>query len=101
MDALARRMPVRLFREWYAYSELEPFGGVREDHRAAMVVCAILNSAFGRGKGARTFAPADVFKSLKDDGPAEPMTADAMERIAMAMTARMGGKISRRAGSTG
>jgi hypothetical protein len=101
VDALARRMPVRLFREWYAYSELEPFGGARDDHRAAMVVCAVLNSAFGRSKGARTFVPADVFRSLKDDEPAKPMTADAMERVAMAITARMGGKISRRAGSTG
>lgn len=89
-------MPVRLFREWLAYWQLEPFGGARDDLRAGLVAAVAANSAFGRAKGARTYKPSDFFGNLKDDDEPKAMTADAMERVAMAMTTRMGGKVLNR-----
>ena len=46
-------MPYRLFREWIAYSELEPFGEERADYRSAQIVWMLAN--IHRGKGKRAF----------------------------------------------
>lgn len=45
------RMPVRVFREWALYAELEPWGEERADWRAAMQ--ATVMASLWRGKGQR------------------------------------------------
>lgn len=52
-------MPGDEWEGWLAYAELEPFGPVREDLRAAEVACAAAN---GWGAGIR---PEHVFATLR------------------------------------
>lgn len=42
---MLRRMSARRFRKWEMYAELEPFGELRADVRAAQVVQMIFNMA--------------------------------------------------------
>ncbi len=37
-------MTIRQLREWFAYSELEPFGEERADYRSAQICAMIANS---------------------------------------------------------
>lgn len=55
-EALSRRMPYRILREWYDYATLEPFGEERADLRAGIVASTIANVF--RGKRQRPFKPA-------------------------------------------
>ena len=56
-DALARRMPYRILREWQDYAMLEPFGEERADLRSAIIAATVAN--VHRGKKQRPFRPAD------------------------------------------
>lgn len=56
-EALARRMPYRILREWQDYAILEPFGEIRADLRAAIISATIANVF--RGKKQRAYRPAD------------------------------------------
>lgn len=79
---------------WLAFFELEPFGAGREDLRAGLVASVVANSAFGRGKGAKTYKPSDFFENLRE--PTKPMTAADMAAIAKGLTRAMGGKVTTR-----
>jgi hypothetical protein len=51
-DAL-RRVSAKRFQEWYWYEQIEPFGELREDFRAALVAMHIANTGYDlkkRGK---------------------------------------------------
>ncbi len=37
MDAFLKRIPIRLFNEWRAYADLEPFDETRQDIRTAQL----------------------------------------------------------------
>lgn len=46
-----------------AYAELEPFGPIQEDYRAAVTACLVYNA--NRKPGAAPKQPAEFFESLK------------------------------------
>ena len=43
VEAMLRRLTAKQFRAWEIYSELEPFGELRADYRAASIVQMIYN----------------------------------------------------------
>lgn len=53
-DAMLARMPFRVYREWHAYYQVEPFGEKRADFRSAIVAATIANT-MGRRKGQPAF----------------------------------------------
>jgi hypothetical protein len=59
-DAMLARMPNRVFKEWVAFAEVEPFGEERADMRAAIVAATIANVNRKKGKApykVRDFMP--------------------------------------------
>jgi len=42
----------REFAQWQAFGQIEPFGEVRDDMRAAMIACTIANVFRGKNKAA-------------------------------------------------
>ena len=52
---MLERMPRRLFLQWIAYHELEPWGEDRADVRAAITAAVTYN--VNRGRGARSRQP--------------------------------------------
>lgn len=68
-DALARRMPYRILREWQEYAILEPFGEERADLRAAIVATVIANVF--RGKKQRPFKLSDFMPKFGGAAAAE------------------------------
>lgn len=46
---MLKQMSIRLFRQWRAYYDLEPFGEERADYRAASIVATLVN--LNRRKG--------------------------------------------------
>lgn len=84
-------MPAGLLTEWQAYSELEPFGPLRDDQRAGRIAANVANFAPFRGKDSKTFLPSDFFESLV---PAmKPMTGTTLSDQAKDLTHTMGGKV--------
>jgi hypothetical protein len=49
VDAMLRGLTWKQFAEWRTFYELEPFGDIRDDHRAALVAWVI--AMVNRGKG--------------------------------------------------
>jgi hypothetical protein len=62
---MLRGMTARQFAGWWCYAQVEPFGAVREDFRAAQVGTMIVNNIPFRGRGAKAFRPDDVFQTLR------------------------------------
>ncbi|HEY1188531.1 MAG TPA: hypothetical protein VGE74_12840 [Gemmata sp.] len=91
MDALLSRMTAAQITGWAAFAEIEPFGPLREDQRAAHAACVVANSIPFRGKGAKALQPADIFASLAK--PARKQTASEMAGFAKAQTLAMGGEV--------
>lgn len=85
-------MPSALLFEWMGFSELEPFGPLRDDLRAGVIGSFIANCAFGRAKGAKLVRPEDIFKSLPH-APTKPQTGEQMATTARAFTKALGGLI--------
>lgn len=77
---------------WMAYAELEPFGPLRDDQRAATAACAVVNSIPFRGEGARVLRPADLFASLAR--PSKQQTVDEMAAVAVRHTLASGGTVT-------
>lgn len=84
-------MTARQFARWYAYSQVEPFGALRDDYRAAQVGAAIVNNIPLRGKGAKTLRPDDFFASLK--AARGRQSAKDMAAALTALALRMGGQV--------
>jgi hypothetical protein len=91
VDALLRSMTAAQLAGWAAFAEIEPFGPLRDDQRAAHAACAVANSIPFRGKGARAIQPSDVFRSLA--APARKQTAAQMAAYARERTLAMGGEV--------
>lgn len=81
-------MPATVFAEWVAYAQLEPFGPLREDLRAGLIVASNFNAAPFRGKNATWLEPKDFFASLR---PPRPKPHQLVE-LAKIANAAMGGK---------
>jgi hypothetical protein len=90
-DQLLAGMTSAQLAGWMAFAELEPFGPLREDERAAVVACAVANSIPFRGRGAQSLKPSDLFRSLCK--PFEPMSAEQMAERAKARTIAAGGEV--------
>ncbi len=58
-------MPASVFNAWRYYSEIEPFGAIRENYHIA-TLCA-LTANINRGKDQEAFTPADfIYKDPID-----------------------------------
>lgn len=90
VDAMLSEMSASQFTEWQAYGELEPFGSLRDDFRAAQVGAAIVNNIPLRGKGSRALKPADFFDSLAQ--PKKRQSKKAMLAAMKAFVLSMGGE---------
>ena len=56
MEAMLRRHTAKWFRDWEMYYELEPFGEMRADFRAASIVQMIYNVNRGKDQKAKPLA---------------------------------------------
>lgn len=66
VDKLLSSLSSRQITELMAFAELEGLNSpLDQDLRAGTIASAVVNSAFGRGKSAKTFVPADFFASLR------------------------------------
>jgi hypothetical protein len=50
VDGMLRRLSARQFRRWMLYEQVEPFGQLREDYRAAMVASHVANTGYDTSK---------------------------------------------------
>jgi hypothetical protein len=78
VDQFLSELTADQFAEWEAFFSLEEAGGLRDDLRAAKIVCAIYNTALGRGPNAPTVRPQDVFETLAGDPLAPQSEAEMM-----------------------
>lgn len=90
VDAMLGELTAEQFNEWRAYSEIEPFGSLRDDYRAAQVGAAIVNNIPLRGAGARRVKPSDFFDTL---APKTRQSKREMIGAAHAFVASMGGSV--------
>ena len=60
-------MPYRIWQEWIAYSEVEPFGEWRADLRAGIIASTIAN-CLSRKKGRPAFKPSQFMPEFKRQG---------------------------------
>jgi len=64
--------------EQLAFDELEPSGGLRDDLRIAILVCAIINS--NPYRTGRPVKPSDVFATLPVERPVQNVKAIVAQR---------------------
>ena len=91
VDALLAGMTAAQLAGWAAFAELEPFGPLRDDQRAATAACVVANSIPFRGRGAKAIRPGDVLASLAP--PARARTAADLAETARGLNARFGGDV--------
>lgn len=93
VDQFLSEMTASQFAEWEAFEAIEPFGGLRDDLRAAKIVQAICNYAFGRTKDTPFVKLEDVFRTL---ATGDPLAVQTPEEIVAALGgvsgSRPGGK---------
>lgn len=70
----------RQFNEWRAYEELEPFGEVRADYRAASIVQALLNTRVNRPRGKPAIELKDCVVRFGLDAETQPQSAEQAQR---------------------
>jgi Protein of unknown function (DUF4035) len=74
------QMPSHLLTEWMAYARLEPFGPLREDHRAGTLAALLANINRDRKAQPDAFRPGDFFATLLPDGERDgPDPEDVMQ----------------------
>ena len=66
VSELDSRMSSREFAEWMVYSQIEPFGPVRQDYHASLISTVIANSNGGKMK------PDDFIKPFEFEKKQEP-----------------------------
>lgn len=91
VDALLAGMTAAQLAGWAAFAELEPFGPLRDDQRAAVAACVVANSIPFRGRGAKSIRPGDVLASLAP--PAKTHTTTDLADVAKGLNARFGGEV--------
>lgn len=74
--------------EWIAFSNIEPFGEVRADIRAAMIATVMANA--WRGKNQSPFKITDFMLTF---GNKPEQTIDEMKQILKSFTLTAGGKV--------
>jgi hypothetical protein len=77
VDQFLSELTTEQFEEWVAFESIEPSGAIRDDLRAAKIICAIINTCFGRTKDSPLAQPGDVFDTLAPD-PLAPQSPEQM-----------------------
>lgn len=84
--------------EWMAYSDLEPFGPLREDLRAGVITAMVANAVRDPKKRREPFGPADFFASLEERdpetlrGPRRRQTWEEQLHVVEMLNAALGGR---------
>jgi len=65
VEAMLRRHTAKWFRGWEMYYELEPFGELRADYRAASIVQMLYN--INRGKGQKALPLKDFVLKFEEE----------------------------------
>jgi len=89
-DALARRMPYRVMREWQEYAILEPFGETRADLRAAIIASTVAN--VHRGKKQRPFKLADFMPKFGKEAERQRPTPQQLSTKVFWINRLLGGR---------
>lgn len=86
------RMSGREFREWMAYSSIEPFGEERADLRQAMTTSAVHNSVQAQSEHPKWTKPADFMPFSDKPQPAKqgPASPEELRAKFMAFTGKRG-----------
>jgi hypothetical protein len=87
---LAKRS-AKWLQRWWIYSQVEPFGSIRDDFRAAQCASAVVNNIPLRGRAAKAVTPGDLFETLRV-APKRQSVAD-MAATASAIVAAFGGEV--------
>ena len=87
-DAMLSGMPDRIFTDWMAYANVEPFGEERADLRAGIVASVVAN-VMGRKKGQRPYKPSQFMPRFE---PKRTKTPDELFNQIKAINWMMGGK---------
>jgi hypothetical protein len=90
VGAMLGEMTAEEFGGWRAFAELEPFGSLRDDYRAARCAALVANNIPLRGKGARALKPEDVFVTLSES---RRQSREEIAAHAKWLVAAMGGEI--------
>lgn len=85
---LLNRMSCPELMKWIAFSNIEPFGEIRADIRAAMIATVMANA--WRGKNQSPFKITDFVLTF---GNKPEQTMDEMKQILKSFTLAAGGKI--------
>ena len=83
---LLARIDAHELAEWVAYSQIEPFGPLREDHRAGSIAAAALNPY-----SKKRLVPSGFFPELDPNG-GEPILLDDPAAHAKLMARTLFGK---------
>src|SRR5262249_57721221 len=94
-DRMLSELTASQIAEWEAFSELEPFGSLRDDLRAGMVGAVITNNIPFRGRGARAVRPADLFPSLRPSPTGRGQTPAHIHAPLAHLTHAIGGRAVR------
>jgi len=78
-------MPEALYQRWYRFWQIEPFGPVQEDLRAALSLS--LYHAVHRPKSGKAMDPTDWFKSLQSGEQKKPLTPEEFREQLLAVGA--------------
>ena len=90
-DAMLAEMPVRIFREWIEYANVEPFGEERADLRSAIVAKTIVD--MHRSRKSRRPKIEWFMPKFKPREPPKPKTGEQLFEKMKMFTLVTGGKI--------
>lgn len=88
---MLEQMPSCLFKEWVAYSQIEPFGEWRSDLRAGIISSTIANC--NRSSKTERFSVKDFMPSFE---PVEEKTPESLTDKILSVAKALGAKIVKR-----
>lgn len=93
---MLEQMPSRLFLEWVAYNNIEPFGETRDDLRAGIISATIANVNRDPKKGP-PFTPQDFMPNFEpEEEPVEKIPEDEMKQKVLALAQALGARVKKR-----
>lgn len=91
VSELDSRMSSREFAEWMVYSQIEPFGPVRQDYHASLISTVIANSNGSKMKPEDFIRPFEYDTKLPPPPPTEKFS-DKQEKMMSIFKAMSGAK---------
>jgi len=89
VSVLLAQIPASELTEWQAYYNIEPFGEVRADSRAAIIASTVANTARDTKRKPKPFTPAEFMPKF---GKRKPKSAADLLALARMANAALGGK---------